>query len=160
MANATPDSADDLVEEGFRLSQRKQWEAAVRCYVSAIERAPDHKKAHRNLAFALNRVKRYEEARETAGRGLKLEGLLRDHRASLLYECAFAEQNTRQYDAAFDNIQEALSLNPTSVKYLYFRARLQEYRGLFTEAKQDAREVLGRVPDHSGALRLLDQYAD
>ena len=153
-------TADELVEEGYRLSQENQWEAAVQCYHIALQREPEHRKAHRNLAFALNRFKRYDEARVAANHGIELGGLLPDHKASLLYERAFAEQNMRRYDEAYGSIQEAILINPRSPKFMYFRARLQEYRGRFAAAKQDARDVLKTVPDHAGALRLLAQYLD
>lgn len=154
------ESAEDLVNEGYQLTQQKQWDAAIRYYLRAIVVDPHSSRAYRNLSFALNRAGRYEEAVQAADEGLALDGLMPEHRASMLYERAFANQNMRRYDDAYEGIQAALKVSPRSPKLLYFRARLQEFRANFEEAKSDARAVLRLVPDHAGALRLLGEYAE
>jgi len=152
------ETPDALVESGYQLSLLKKWDAAIQRYKRAIELDPRHKKALRNLAFALNSVGRYEDALSVLDTGLAMSALLSEHRATMLYVRSQANQNLRRYEAAYSDIQKALELKPRSPKLLYARAKLQEFRGNFEEAKSDARDVVKRIPDHTGALRLLDQY--
>ncbi len=62
-----------------------------------------------------------------------------------------------KYDDAYNDIQEALKCQSGSPRFLYYRARIQRFRGHFEEALLDTQEVLKRIPDHSGALRLLEE---
>ncbi len=152
------DDADELVERGYQHSLEKRWDAAIQSYKRAIAIDPHHKKAHRNLAFALNRVGRPEDALAAAQAGLAIGGLLSEHRASILYERTLAAQSLRQYDDALASIEEALRLKPDLPRLRYQRAKTLELLGRQEEAERDAREVLRRIPDHAGALRMLEQY--
>jgi serine/threonine protein kinase len=152
------DTADDLVEKGYKLSLAKKWSDAIQRYNGALAKEPGHKKALRNLAYALNQVGRHEDALATLDVGLAQGALLPEHRASMLFQRSLANQKLRRYDEAYVDIQTALSLEPGSLKFLYARARLQEFRSDFEQAKIDAKEILKRIPDHTGALRLLSQY--
>ena len=146
-------TADQFCEEGFQLSRQGNWPGAIERYRDALKLDLNHLKTHWNLGFALNRVGRFSEAEEVLSDGLSLGE--HDHRQSHFYERSLARSNQKKYEEAFANINEALNLQP-SVKFLYFRARLELYRGNVQEAKSDATQVLKWVPDHSGAIRLLD----
>lgn len=153
------ENADDLVERGYRLSLARRWDAAIQAYKQAIASEPQHKKAFRNLAFALNRIGRHEDALATVDAGLKLGELQPEHRASILYERSLALQSLRRYDDALTSVQEALSLQPDTPRFLYLRAKTHEFLGAFDAARRDAQAVLRRIPDHAGALRLMEQHA-
>jgi hypothetical protein len=55
------------------------------------------------------------------------------------------------------DIERTLVLLPRTVKAIYLRARIRLYQGLLPEAKRDAQEILRTIPDHGGALRIIDQ---
>jgi serine/threonine protein kinase len=146
-------TADELVEEGFRLTRVKNWNASVAQYRRALTIDPDHEKAHWNLAFALNRLGQYQAAVEIADQGLCL---LKDQfQAGLFYERGFALMNLKRYDEAMSDIDRALDDQPKSTKYLYLRALLHQLLGNKLQAREDANEVLRRDPDHIGASRIV-----
>jgi len=148
---------EQLVEEGFALSRIQRWDAAIARYEAAIKKEPAFQKAYRNLGFALNHVRQYEPAVDVLTKGLSLPASSPDHLAGMLYERSYAFFNLTKYDDAYSDIQEALKYQPGSPRFLYYRARIQRYRGHTEESRQDAVEVLKRIPDHNGALRLLEE---
>jgi serine/threonine protein kinase len=150
-------SAEELVEQGFALSRLQRWDAAIARYESAIQKDPSFQKAYKNLGFAFNHVRQYERAVTVLTQALALPAIFPDHLASLLYERSYAFFNLTKYDAAFNDIQKAIHHQPDSTRFVYYRARIQRSRGHLLEAGQDALEVLKKIPDHSGALRLLDE---
>jgi tetratricopeptide (TPR) repeat protein len=158
-AAAPEGTPEELVEEGFALSRIQRWDAAIARYQVAIKKDPDFTKAYRNLGFALNHVRQYEQAVEVLKKGLALPATLPEHAAGMLYECSYALFNLTRYDAAYDDIQEALKHQPGSPRFVYYRARIQRFRGRLDEARQDAQEVLKKIPDHNGALRLLEELS-
>ena len=115
-------TADQFCEEGFQLSRQGNWPGAIERYRDALKLDLNHLKTHWNLGFALNRVGRFSEAEEVLSDGLSLGGTR--HRQSHFYERSLARSNQKKYEEAFANINEALNLQP-SVKFLYFRARLE-----------------------------------
>ena len=150
-------SPEQLVEEGFALSQNQRWDAAIAKYEAAIKKDPGFTKAYRNLGFALNHVREYERALEVISEALKLQVSQPEHAAGLSYEQSYAHFYLKDFDAAYADIQNALKYQPNSTRFLYYRARIQRFRDHFEEAWQDATQVLKRVPDHAGALRLLEE---
>ena len=153
---ATP---EQLVEEGFALSRLQRWDAAIARYDAAIKKDPSFQRAYRNLGFAMNHIRQYEPAVVMLSKGLSLPAILPDHLAGMLYERSYAYFNLTKYDDAYNDVQEALKYQPGSPRFLYYRARIQRSRGHFEESRQDAQEVLKRIPDHSGALRLLEELS-
>lgn len=153
-------TAEQLVEEGFSLSRMQRWDAAIARYEAAIKKDPQFQKAYRNLGFALNHVREYERAVEALAKGLALQSDVPDHLAGMLYERSYSRFNLTEYDEAFRDIQDALQHQPSQPRFLYFRARIQRARGNRAEARQDALEVLKLIPDHVGALRILEDLGD
>jgi serine/threonine protein kinase len=153
-------SADELVEEGFNLSQVRNWDGAISLYQQALAKDPRMQKAYRNLGFALNHAGRYEEAEQVLSKGLELPVASPSHRASMLYQRGFARSNLKKYDGALADLGEMLKLQPGSIRGLYHMARVHLYRGDTAEARRIGLDVLKREPDHAGAIRLLDQLSE
>lgn len=156
--SAEPLSADDLVEQGFQESVWRKWGSAIALYERALATEPKHRKALRNLGFALNRVRRYEDAEKALSRGLALPTENQTHRASMLVERSFARANLKHYDDALEDINDALAVRKT-VRALYSRARIHLFMGIPEAARADALDVLRLEPDHPGAIRMLDQLS-
>jgi serine/threonine protein kinase len=148
---------EQLVDEGFALTRIHRWDAAIARYEAAIEKDPKLQKAYRNLGFALNHVRQYEQAVEVLTRGLSLPVAQANHLAGLLYERSYAYFNLTKYDDAYNDIQNALQYQRDSSRFLYYRARIQRFRGRLDGARQDALAVLETIPDHIGALRLIEE---
>jgi serine/threonine protein kinase len=153
-----PASADNLVEQGFHESEYRRWASAIALYERALAIEQNHKKALRNLGFALNRVRRFEEADNALSRGLALPSEIPVHRASMLVERSFARASLKNYQQALDDIDEALRIRK-SVRALYSRARIHLFMGNREGARGDALEVLRIETDHPGAIRMLDQLS-
>jgi tetratricopeptide (TPR) repeat protein len=161
-----PDSADGTVtananqldQEGFKKSRERDWDGAITLYRKALEIDPNHTRARWNLGFALNRIGHYTEAIEVLSKGLSLG--IPNYRSNLYYERSVAKANLKQYEEALADIEEALKLQPYSVKCKYFKARIQIYLGNIDAALQGAREVLKNIPDHAGALRILEELGN
>lgn len=150
-------TADELVEEGFLLSRERRWDDAIARYHRALRQESAHRRALFNLGFALNRVRKHDEAVEALSRALSLQVELPEHEAGLRYERALARTELKRYDEAMEDVTRALAIQPRSIKALYLRARIHLYRGSLGEARRDALDVLRAIPDHTGALRLVDQ---
>ena len=141
------------------LSRQGLWDEAIVNYKRAIEKTPDYRKAHRNLGYALNRRGQFEEANTVLSTGIELPTSTLAHSASLLYERAYARAELKDYDGAITDISQVLFLQNSSLKARYLRARIHLYRGDAEEARRDAERVVERVPDHAGAMRILDQIS-
>lgn len=152
-------TAESLVDEGFALSEKKNWAGAIALYREAIDMDPGISRAYRNLGFAFNRVGQYEEAAAILSRGLELSTTTSHHAASLHHERSLARASLKDYDGALADIEAALAKNPVSLRSLYHKARIHLFRGESDAATATARELLLREPDHSGALRLLAQLS-
>jgi serine/threonine protein kinase len=150
-------TVDDLIRVGFALSRAGKWSNAIVYYQDALKLAPDNQRALRNLGFALNSVGRFEEAENVLTSGLKAGRLSSFHEAGFLADRAYGRAQLKKYDQALEDINTALRLQPGSVKSLLLRARIHQYRGEKQLARDDAHGVLKRVPDHTGALRLIEQ---
>ena len=95
---------------------------------------------------------------EAIDKGLSLE--LPDYRSNLYYERSVAKANMKQYEEALADIEQALKLQPSSMKCLYFKSRIEVYLGNTSAARHGAREVLKNIPDHTGALRILEEIGN
>lgn len=146
-------TAEDLVDEGFALARAKNWSAAIAKYEAALAIEAGHTRALWNLAFAHNRSGRHAQAEEVASRGLAVA--VSEHKAGLYYERSFARSNLKRFEEAVADIDRALNLQPRSTKFLYFKARINQYRGARDNALRDAEEVLRREPSHTGAFRIV-----
>ena len=74
-AEASPAEAVALIENamGFALAAQNKYPAAIRHYRSAIKAKPNYPVALNNLAFALEKQDKGEEARQTYGQVLSLD---------------------------------------------------------------------------------------
>ena len=155
----TPSTAEGLTEEGFKLTREHHWREAIELYRRAITTDASCQRAYWSLGFALNHVGSHEEAITVLEQGLALRTQKREHLGQFHYSLAFAHSSLKRYDEALDHVNEALAVNPGSPKILFLRARIHVFLGNLEEAQNDARSVLRRDPDHSGALALVGELA-
>lgn len=150
---------DQLVEEGFQMTKARRWDDAIGLYRQAIALDPLNRKALRNIGFVLNRVGRFVEAETFLSTGVELGFQVPTHEAAFLYERAVSRSQLGRHADALTDLDRLLERLPYSVKALYLRARIHQRRRAEEDARRDARQVLGIVPEHSGARRLLDEIA-
>ncbi|OHB78244.1 MAG: hypothetical protein A2V98_21295 [Planctomycetes bacterium RBG_16_64_12] len=152
-------SAEELADEGYRLVQAKRWQQAIDAYSKAIQADPNYRKAYWNLGYVYNRIGNPDAAIQILDKGLDLPPSGRDYRAGMFYERSIALASLKRYERALADINESVRLNPDSARSLYFRARISLLQGDLDAALRDARDVLRIVPDHSAALRIIDQIS-
>jgi tetratricopeptide (TPR) repeat protein len=70
-----PDEARALIENalGFSLAAQGKYQPSLRHYRAALKAKVDYPVALNNLAYALEKLQKYEEARETCGQVLALD---------------------------------------------------------------------------------------
>jgi serine/threonine-protein kinase len=150
-------SAGELADEGYRLVQNKLWSQALSSYTKALEVDPKYPKVYWNIGFVYNRIGKPEEAIAILNKGLALPPGPMDYREGMLYQRSVALASLKRYEEALSDINEAVHGTSTSARFIYFRARVHLLSGDLESAIADAKAVLKLAPDHSAALRLIDQ---
>lgn len=150
-------SVNELVNQGFQLTRLQRWDEAIQVYRLAIAADPQFQMTYWSLGFALNHIGEYEEAIEVLNRGLALPAANPEHLSQFYYALAFANSNLKNYEEALEQVEEALRVQPGSLKSLYLRAKINMYLGRIADARRDAAQILRRNPDHAAAIRLLDK---
>lgn len=153
----TLSKAEDLTEEGFKLTRQHRWHEAIELYRRAIGADPNYQRAYWSLGFALNHIGNHEDAIAVLQQGLALRTQKPEHLGQFHYALAFAYSSLKRYEEALHHANEALARNPGSPRILFLRARINVFLGNLEEAQIDARNVLRRDPEHSGALALVEE---
>jgi serine/threonine protein kinase len=150
-------SAEALVSAGYEASRLQDWESAVRHYQRALDVDPSYQKAYASLAYALNHLGQYEDAIEALSRGLGLETQRPEHRANFLYMRSFARSRLKDFNDALVDIEEALTIQGRSARYLFQRAQILYFAGRGPECREALQELLALDPAHEGAKKLMDR---
>jgi predicted O-linked N-acetylglucosamine transferase (SPINDLY family) len=141
-----------LIEEGPRLEDQGSVDLALDCYRDAVAAAPDAPRAHMNVANALQRLDRLEEALSAARAAVGCDpsyGPARFNLARLLVA-------TGAPSLAELEIQETLRLMPHFVDARILLADIRESEGDFAGSERELRSALAEDASHRGAaLNLL-----
>jgi tetratricopeptide (TPR) repeat protein len=146
-------TAQEYTDEGFALTREEDWEGAIERYRSAIQVDFRYARAYGNLAFALNKLGRHEEAIQTCTAGLTYAQSttdlhrLHDHRG-------FAKSRLKDFQGAIQDFSAAIKLNRNNPKVFQHRAESHALAGSYKSAYDDAGEAIKLDPDFSPAFRL------
>jgi tetratricopeptide (TPR) repeat protein len=100
-------TADDLNREGVELVRGGKLVEALSIFGEALELEPSHRGARFNLAFAYQRLKRFDDAEREYRKVLETDDLARAHlMLGLIYE------EKGEYEAALKEFEEVLRLEP------------------------------------------------
>ena len=108
------------------------------------------------LAFALRRMRKFDEAIENLQKSL-------DHEADTLnitLEKAATYRRASDFDAAAKELKACANFENVSTEYHYQLARLQEAQGLYEQALDNYKTALELSPNHQGALFHLAYRCD
>lgn len=103
-------TAQEYTDEGFALTRDEDWDGAVARYRRALQIDFRYARAHGNLAFALNKLGRHEEAIQVCTQGLSVAQSttdlhrLHDHRG-------FAKSRLKDFEGAIQDFSAAIKLN-------------------------------------------------
>lgn len=150
---------ESLVNAGFREAEQKNWAAAVELYQQALQDDPNHKRAHRNLGFAFNRMGLHEKAIEILSKGIPLHIHAPDHPTDIYCERSIAFASLNRYKEALSDINSALKYSTNSPKLHFQKSKICSFMGDFASAQAEVQIVLGMVPNHAGALRMLESLS-
>ncbi len=146
-------NAHELTDRGFALAREEDWEGATGAYHQAIQADFRYARAYGNLAFALNKLGKHEEAIKSCTEGLKYANSSTDeHR--LHDNRGFAKSRLKDFEGAIDDFSAAIKINPTNPKVFQHRAESHALAGAYKSAYDDAGEAIRLDPEFNPALRL------
>ena len=132
---------EDLNRKGVELIKVNSLDGAIKAFKKALELDPDHSGARFNLAFAYQRLERYEEAEGAYRDVIEREDLMRAHlMLGILY------QKQGRNDLAIAEFEEVLRREPTNAMA---KGRLESLKPEKVEEKVEEKkpEVEKEVPE-------------
>lgn len=137
---ATPAAAQTptyrLVRQGNRAFQAKDYKAAEKCYLKALQSEPRNARARFNLADTYLSQENPQEALKHYAEAAKQEPN-KLVRAMSYHNMGYAHHKQKQYDKAIDYYKEALRLNPADEDTRYNLALAQKQK---KEQKQNQQQ--------------------
>jgi DNA-directed RNA polymerase subunit alpha len=113
-----------------------------------LNKAKDGKEKFMYLAFALRRLRRFNEAVESLQRSLSFEA----DRFTVAMEKAATYRIAGEFQAAEKQLASCANFGNVSAEYHYQRGRLREAQGAYDQAVVDYRAAVDLSPHHQRAL--------
>jgi len=146
-----------LCQRGIAAMERGQWEEAEGLLAEAVDACPENRDSHRHFAEVLWQKGRRVEAMEH----LEQANRLAVDDASLMVTLAERRLALGQVDAARQNAQNALDLDPKLPETWAARGRVRRREGRLRMALADYHRALGIAPDDSDILmEVAELYAE
>ena len=124
--------------------------------VKKLQKGKDCKEKFAYLAFALRRMRLFDEAIENLDKGLDFG----DDRMATTFEKVATLRRSGRLDEAEEELKGCANFEHVSVEYHYQRGRLLEVRGFYTEAVEQYKAALELSPDHQKTLFRLAYRCD
>lgn len=124
--------------------------------VEKLQKGADCSEKFTFLAFALRRLRNYDEAIKNLNSSAK-------HGAdtfAVAMEKTATYRQAKNFDAAQKELNGCANFKNVSAEYHYQLGRLQEAQGLYDEAMENYKAALELAPDHHGALFHLAYRCD
>jgi Ca-activated chloride channel homolog len=111
LAQASAQNAPESILKGNKLYQQSQFDLAEAQYRKALEYEPENEKAKYNLANALQKQNKYDEATKLLD---DLAGSSKDHslKSAAYYNQGVAYTKMKNLDASIESYKKALRINP------------------------------------------------
>jgi len=116
--------------------------------VEKLQKANDCKEKYIYLAFALRRIREFDEAIENLQQSLDYEA----DTLSITLEKAATYRHARNFEAAKKELKACKNFENVSAEYHYQLGRLQEVQGLYEQAMDNYKTALELSPKHQRAL--------
>lgn len=126
--------------------------SAVESYRKAIEKTPSFFIAQKNLAFALEKIGRTDEAFVEMKKALALSG---GSDCSILGRLATRSAENKDYCAALNFCNQALMYEPSNADMIFAKAIFLFELGLFDECEKVCASILSKNGENAQALRLI-----
>ncbi|MEQ1887204.1 MAG: tetratricopeptide repeat protein [Bryobacteraceae bacterium] len=142
----------EKIQEGLRLHDSRQFDAAIAIYSSVLAETPDDVRALYELAFTYFAKKDYQNTISVVRQAIRYKSLLLGELYSLLGN---AYDDSGKADSAVDAYRAGIKVSPQTA-LLYFNLGLAQSRaGKHVEAKGSLQEALLRNPNHATSHFLL-----
>ncbi|MEO9136497.1 MAG: tetratricopeptide repeat protein [Casimicrobiaceae bacterium] len=148
------ESADKLIEAGQPREDQGQLDAALQCYLEAIEAAPGYVRAHMNAGNVLGKLERWNEGLAEQRKAVECAP---DHAPARFNLGAFLFNRGDLAGAAAELI-EASRLQPEMIEAPILLADVYEMQDRFDEAEAQYSRALAIAPDHAGAMLNLGWF--
>ncbi|KAJ8600332.1 hypothetical protein CTAYLR_000652 [Chrysophaeum taylorii] len=132
-----------------------KFEEAVSSYREALRLAPQLAAAHANLASALSRLDRVDEALDAAREGFFVSSLDSEERAAVLVNMGTALVRKRRVLEAWEAFEAARRENNESLEARHYASRTATSLGFLDSALSAAREAVGLDNTHEPSWLLL-----
>ena len=121
-----------------------------------LKKARDSKEKCLYMAFALRKLRRYDEAVESLLKSLNFgaDALM------ITLEKAVTYRYAKDYDAAAEQLKSCANFENVSAEYHYQLGRLDEAHGLYKKAMDNYKKALELSPNHQRALFHLAYRCD
>ena len=116
--------------------------------VEKLTKAKDSKEKFMYLAFALRRLRRFNEAIESLQHSLSFDA----DRFSVAMEKAATYHSAGNFEAAEKQLAACANFENVSAEYHYQRGRLREVQGAYEQAVADYKTAVDLSPHHQKAL--------
>jgi DNA-directed RNA polymerase subunit alpha len=124
--------------------------------IEKLEKARDCKEKYIYQAFALRRMREFDEAVRSLQKANDYEA----DRTNIAMEKAATYRYASNYDAAAKELKSLENLANVNAEYHYQLGRLQESQGLYEEAAENYKKALELSPNHQKALFHLAYRCD
>lgn len=124
--------------------------------IKRLDKAKDCKEKYVYQAFALRRIREFDEAIKSLVKALDYEA----DRANIAMEKAATYRYASNLDTAAKELKSLDNLVNVSADYHYQLGRLQESQGLYEEAAENYKKALELSPNHQKALFHLAYRCD
>jgi Ca-activated chloride channel homolog len=108
---ASAQTADELVDQGNQLYRQAQWAPAEAAYRRALQKESAHNEAQYNLANALQKQKKFEEAAEVLQK-LYSTTSNKSVKAAAAYNGGVAQTKQKKLEASIEGYKNALRIDP------------------------------------------------
>jgi DNA-directed RNA polymerase subunit alpha len=124
--------------------------------VKRLEKAKDCKEKYINLAFALRRMREFDEAIKNLQKTLDYEA----DKLNITLEKAATYRYASNFDAATKELKTLANFENVSAEYHYQLGRVQESQGFYDQATDNYKIALELSPNHQRALFHLAYRCD
>jgi DNA-directed RNA polymerase subunit alpha len=124
--------------------------------VKRLEKAKDCKEKYIYMAFALRRIREFDEANKNLQKALDYEA----DKVSITLEKAATHRYASNFDTAAKELKALANFENVSAEYHYQLGRLREAQGLYEQAADNYKTALELSPNHQKALFHLAYRCD
>ncbi|MGH7963054.1 MAG: tetratricopeptide repeat protein [Candidatus Binatia bacterium] len=156
-------SVEEFLAKGQEYERAMMWESAIAMYTEILDKEPNHAMAHYRIGAVWEKIGAMDYAVKSYQAALRANPDLTEARTALegyYINRAVALRRDKQLNTAFDALQFALALNPSSSTAHLEMGQLLEEQGKADEAGKAYQKVIALEPDNSAAhVRLAAVYA-